>query len=332
MESRTKSKVSEAQVMQVIHRNFPQDEVTKIMELKEGLFNRAYLIQGTGELDKGIVLKIGPSPDILVLSCEKDIMRTEIAVYDMLKKSEVPTPKILEVNTNRDLLDCDYFLMEKLEGVTWKSVQNSMNPQTRSRLLEELGYLTGVMHRIKGTHFGYINRRPEDRCQTWGEAYALFMTDCLKDARSFGYELPYEKLEILLKDYRELLDQIKEPVLTDNDLFGNIFLDPVTFEITGVVDFERALFADPMMDFAACLTLFDDVEKVPEYLRGYERGRGRNIVITPEDRKRMKLYYLYKAVNVFTEGYRYEDTFRGRVQGYMKMRIDSLLNDIEKNK
>lgn len=331
MESRTKSKVSKEQVMRIMRRHFPQDEVTEITELTEGLFNRAYLIRGTGTLDSGVVLKIGSSPDIPVLSCEKEIMRTEIAVYDMLKDSEVPIPKILAVNTDRDLLDCPYFIMEKLHGVTWKSVQYSMDLQTKSRLLEELGYLTGLIHRKKGTHFGYINRREEDRCKTWGEAYALFMTDCLKDARTFGYDLPYEQLETLLKDSQELLDQIEEPVLVDNDLFGNIFLTPDTFEITGVVDFERALFADPMMDFASCLTIFDDVEKAPEYLRGYERGSGRHIVITSEDRKRMNLYYLYKAVNTYVEGYRYEDAFRERVQGYMKLRIDSLLEDIEKN-
>lgn len=329
MQSRTKSKVEIQDVENIVCRHFPEEEITRVEELTEGLFNRAYLVTGTGALQKGVVLKIGTSPDIKVLSAEENIMRTEIAVYQMLERTEVLIPRIYAVDTSRSIIDCDYFIMEKLEGVTWKSAQNQLAGEAKERLLEKLGELTAKLHKIKGGHFGYINRKETEQFSSWGAAFAKIVEGYLADCKGFGFILPYERIEKILADNMSLLDEIIEPCLVDNDLFGNCFLSPKLDEIVGTVDFERCLFADPFMDFTSCLTLFDDVEKAPAYLRGYEKEMGKKLVITSHDRKRMTLYYLQKAIAGFAEGYRYEEEFRQKVQGYMKMRMEALLKKVE---
>ena len=78
----------------------------------------------------------------------------------------------------------------------------------------------------------------------------------------------------------DLLNEITVPALTDNDLFGNIFLTEKEHKIVGVVDFERALYGDPYMDFASCVTLFDNLDDAGGYISGYEAQIGHPLNIT----------------------------------------------------
>lgn len=331
MQSSTKSDIKITEVESIIKKYFPQEVISEIKELTEGLFNRAYLITGSGVLKHGVVLKIGASPDIMVLSGEKDIMRTEIAVYEMLEGKGVPMPKIYAADTLHDIIECDYLIMEKLQGVTWKSVQLNLDEAVKNRLLKELGRLTARIHKVKGAYFGYINRKEERQSENWGDAFLAMIEDSLADGKRFQFEFPYERVERVVRENIALLNEVKVPCLVDNDLFGNMFLTRDTYEVEGVIDFERSLFADPYMDFTACLTLFDDVEKAGSYIKGYEEETGRKLRISDKDRKRMDLYYLQKASATFMEGYRYAGEFRAQVQGYMRLRVDALLEKLEKS-
>ena len=331
MFSCTKSNISVSDVEKIIKKHFPEEDVTDISEMEDGMFNRVYCISGTGELSNGVVLKLGTTPDIKVLSGEKDIMKTEIAAYQMLRETDIPLPKLYALNTDRSIVPCDYIIMQKLSGITWKTVQFDLPEKETKRLLYELGKITAKINAIRGTHFGYINRKEECWFSTWADAYICLVNESLADAREFGFELPYEEIEQVIEENRLLLDEITIPYLTDNDVFGNIFLTPDTYEMVGVVDFERCLFGDPYMDFASCVTLFDNLDDAKDYIAGYEEMIGDKLHITANDRKRLDLYFLQKAVTTYVEGYRYDDAFRPRVQGYMGMRIRVLLDKIEKN-
>lgn len=331
MFSSTKSNISITDVKKILKKHFPQEIVSDISELTDGMFNRVYSITGSGALSDGVILKLGTTPDIQVLSGEKDIMRTEIAVYQMLQDTEVPLPKIYALCTDRTLVPCDYIIMQKLSGVTWKSVQFDLPKEETERLLVELGKMTAQINAVTGPHFGYINRREDAWFPTWGEAYACLISESLSDAKEFGFDLPYEEIGKVTEDNRVLLNEITVPALTDNDLFGNIFLTEKEHKIVGVVDFERALYGDPYMDFASCVTLFDNLDDAGGYISGYEAQIGHPLNITAHDRKRLDLYFLQKAVLTYVEGYRYDEDFRPRVQGYMGMRIRTLLDRIEKD-
>ena len=79
------------------------------------------------------------------------------------------------------------------------------------------------------------------------------------------------------------------------------------------------------------MTLFDNLDDAGGYISGYEAQIGHPLNITAHDRKRLDLYFLQKAVLTYVEGYRYDEDFRPRVQGYMGMRIRTLLDRIEKD-
>ena len=68
MFSSTKSNISITDVKKILKKHFPQEIVSDISELTDGMFNRVYSIMGSGALSDGVILKLGTTPDIQVLS------------------------------------------------------------------------------------------------------------------------------------------------------------------------------------------------------------------------------------------------------------------------
>ena len=100
--------------------------------------------------------------------------------------------------------------------------------------------------------------------------------------------LPYDALLDLLRRSYPALDEVQSPRLVHWDLWdGNVFVDPATAQITGIIDFERSLWGDPLMEvnFGA----FAPLEPDSPLLQGY----GRPMLTTPEARVRRTLYNIY---------------------------------------
>jgi hypothetical protein len=118
------------------------------------------------------------------------------------------------------------------------------------------------------------------------EADAL-LQNVLVDGREMDVSLPlaYEKLYARLAAAFPALDEISSPRLVHWDLWdGNIFLDPQTRAITGIVDFERVLWGDPLME--ANFVFWRDSSA---FMDGYARP----MLDTPAKNTRRLLYNIY---------------------------------------
>ncbi len=123
------------------------------------------------EGNKSVVLKTGIEADKYVLTYEKDIMSTEIQVYEKLSRCGVPIPKILHTDFSRQFVKCDYFFMEKLEGATWEKTENLLTDENRKKLHYELGRYTAIIHNLEGDYFGYIKNDKLYQFSTWKDAF-----------------------------------------------------------------------------------------------------------------------------------------------------------------
>lgn len=138
--------------------------------------------------------------------------------------------------------------------------------------------------------------------------------NAINDSKAFGFDLPLDEISTTMSEYRYLLDEIRIPRLVNNDLFGNIMLSRESHEIIGIVDFERCYYADPYVDFISSSMLFENIETAFIFKRGYESYFGRTLTITNNDRIRMILYRLLKALTQYNESHRYEGEYRLQVQ------------------
>ena len=308
MQSVTKNQLAEAAVQALCKKSFPQVGAVLVRELKGGMFNAAYLVEGEGLPGGRAVLKVGPAPGTKILTYEQDILQAEVEVYRMLESSGVPTPKVYAADLSGQEIPAPYFFMEHLPGAPWPDCSKKIPKADRPALMRALGRYNACIHAIKGERFGYLKQNERFHFSSWGAAFTGMMTDILNDGRAGGCRLPYKAIEAVLQKHRPLLDEVTQPCLVDYDMWaGNVFVQPQNghYEITGIVDFERAFSGDPYADFTSAVMLFKRVEQEPDFIAGYEEISGRPLSITPQDQIRMDLYRLYMSVIMYVETYRY---------------------------
>jgi aminoglycoside phosphotransferase (APT) family kinase protein len=107
-----------------------------------------------------------------------------------------------------------------------------------------------------------------------------------------------------MRRHAGVLDEVDRPALVHFDLWdGNVFVtrDGAAARVAGLIDGERAFFGDPVAEFIS-MSLFHELEEVPELLAGYAEGSDAPITLTPGVRRRLNLYTTYLYVIMAIEG------------------------------
>ena len=289
MKSITKSNLTHEQINRIARQAFDENCVS-FTELGDGWFNTAYDI----ELDSGrsAILKIAPPPHIKVMRYEEDIMAVEVDAMQQVKaRTSVPVPDIYTYNTSYDILGQEYYMMEKLKGVPYNYIQNTLPEEQRERIETCLGRYNRQINEILGDRFGlYASAHP--RFDTWYEAFYHMVNMMLEDGAEFDVDItrPYDELLALIASLKGVLDGVAQPRLTHWDLWaGNVFVDGG--RITGIIDFERALWGDPMME------VFFYLDDSLYFINGY----GEDALQDPGTRIRRRLYGLYMGLAMVIE-------------------------------
>ncbi len=99
--------------------------------------------------------------------------------------------------------------------------------------------------------------------------------------------LPYPAIAERVAAAAAVLDAVTEPRLVHWDLWdGNIFVDPATRRISGIIDFERSLWGDPLMEATF-------VFAPPAGLAAFTEGYGQTLLAPPAQAQRRTLYNIY---------------------------------------
>lgn len=305
-DSLTKRRVDEATVGAMIREAFgPAARIARCAELDEGFFNTAFRVV----LDDGrdVVLKISPPPGAALLTYERDIMRAEAVFFREAAAAGVPLPQVLYEGFGRTSLDGDFLVLSTLDGVTWHACQGELAEQDKAALHADLGGIVARLHTTTNAAglFGYP-AVPELSARTWPEAFAAMLDALLHDARRFDVALPLpaRRLTDLVLDNSGCLAEITEPALVHFDLWpGNVFVSApgggTPRRITGLIDGERAIWGDPLMEFVG-MDVFGRADRHPDVVAGY-LGAGGRIGRDEAADRRLALYHLYMHLLLLIE-------------------------------
>ncbi len=283
MKSLSKTPVSIDQARAIAQKHLRQP-LRNFSELADGYFNAAYRLDLADGATR--VLKVAPLGHVQTLRYERDIMQAEVGALQLVRQhTEMPVPQVYIHDTSRTLLLADYFIMDFIPGISFWNLRKELSESDQQAIERESGRYLRQMNQICGQHFGYF--AGAERFSTWPECFDHMLQGVLQDGQDAGISLPlaYPELLAFARSKYDCLRNVTTPSLVHWDLWdGNIFVDPATRQITGIIDFERALWGDPLMEVG-----FGAFGDNPHFRAGY----GEDLLAGPDAATRKALYNLY---------------------------------------
>ena len=316
MQALTKNHQGEDMLRTMTERAFGKDAYSSHKELTEGYFNAAYLV--TLADGREVILKIAPPKDVRVMRYEKGIMHAEIEAMQRVESAEgIPAPKVLYVDESGEVCPSSYFFMEKLRGNSLNSVREELSEETIAAAHKESGRICARINAMSCPRFGYPGQEDHQKDE-WLPMFREMLHMAFEDARDGNVEEPVTEEELfkLLERDEAAFYAVKEPKLVHWDLWdGNLFVE--NGAVTGVIDWERCLWADPLMEVG-----FRTYDNDKSFLRGYGIGE-----LSDEQYTRALWYdiYLLLLMSLETEYRKYEgDGFHMWCTGLLRQQLEVL--------
>lgn len=285
MESLTKNKQSEETIRRMVEKFFAPLEMVSYRELTEGFFNVAYEVSlSDGE---EVILKVAPAKGTRIMSYEQNIMYTETQAMKMAERAgNIPVPRMLGFDTECTRCSSPYFFMEKLKGDSLNAIKDTLSREQLDAVYLESGRINRRINEICCPCFGYPGQ-PAIQGEKWFPVFMKMMEAGIRDAEAGRVELhvPAKELFACLKRDEHYFDEVTVPRLVHWDCWdGNIFV--ADGQITGFIDWERSLWADPLMEVG--FRVFSDQ---PLFRKGYGLE-----TLTQAQERRAVWYDIYTTV------------------------------------
>jgi aminoglycoside phosphotransferase (APT) family kinase protein len=289
----TKTPVSRATGVEIARDAFGTVELVGFDELTEGWFNAAYRM--TLADGRSAVLKVAPPPGVTVMRYEHDIMATEVAALRTVgERTSVPVPSVLHHDTSCVRLPSELFVMEWCDGTLLSRLRPTLSDTQQGAIDGQLGGLLRQLHEIGNDGFG-LQAPSQPKFGRWSDAVADLFDMVMTDAEAMLVQLPrsYDGLRAIPRRFAAELDLVTEPRFVHWDLWdANVFVDPLTLEVRGLIDFERAMWGDPLIE-AQYVYRGEDA--------GFIAGYGSDLLASPGAHERRLVYDLYLYLLIVTE-------------------------------
>ncbi|MFW6163413.1 MAG: phosphotransferase family protein [Planctomycetota bacterium] len=256
--------------------------------IRTGKFNESYFV---ALADGGeAVLRIAPPDDAGFLFYERGMMAQEPGIHRLVReRTPVPVAEVLAYDRSRGVIDRDYLLMERLPG---RALSDVALPQAAvERTMEQTGrYLRELYDACQAERYGYLGEhRPMEPAATWAEAFRTMWAKLVADIRRCGAydEAQARRVTEAIEPYLHLFERDVPSRLLHMDIWAQNILVDGQGDVTGLVDWDRALWGDPEIEFAV---LDYCGISTPAFWRGFGAERDES----PEARVRWVFYYLYE--------------------------------------
>ena len=224
----------------------------------------------------------------------------EVYVYRVLARHGIRhIPRVLHAAPfGIPALPFAYAVMTRLEGRPLSEVRGDLAGADLARVYHHMGQLLAAVHRITQDRWGYVTTRVVDARPT----NTAYMTDQfdrrLRDFVELGGDPVLARgIARHVDRHAGLFAACSGPVLCHNDFHdGNVLASPAAgrWGITGYVDVEGAVAADPLFDVARTdyHALRDDPARRGAFLNGYGP-------LPPDGADRVALYRIHHALELW---------------------------------
>lgn len=222
-------------------------ENSSVKPITTGLFNTSYYVESNSH---SLVIRIAPEDETPQLFYEKKMMRQEKTIHDLIKKQTmIPVPHIYIYDESKTILPRAYLIMERLPGIPLSNTYQI----NHGHVLRQVGtYLAQAHARVKDL-YGYIGEHhPMQPQLNWKDAFTIMWEKLIFD---IGQTQIYDKvlcnkMRALLKGHQSLFERDIEASLLHMDVWAQNILVTPDSKVTGLIDWDRALWGDPEIEFA----------------------------------------------------------------------------------
>lgn len=261
--------------------------------IRTGKHNASYWV--ASDLGR-YVLRIAPPDDAGFLFYERLMMRQEPDLHDLIRaRTSLPVAEIVGHDWSRALLDRDYVLMKALPGTPLSDLH--LAPASAQRVLRQVGEHLRQLHELTAPDclgvdaHGYLGaHRPMEPSPTWADAFRIMWNKLLDDVLACGCYTANEanSMRDLLERHSAHFQRPVVPRLLHMDVWGQNILVDGGDDVSGLVDFDRALWGDVEIEFA--VLDYCGVSE-PAFWEGYGCQRD----TSPSALVRRQFYLLYEV-------------------------------------
>ena len=225
-----------------------------------------------------------------MLFYERGMMAQEPGLHRLLReKTRIPVPRIVAYDASRTALPFDFLVMERLPGQPLTEARGLAAP-AMDAVFRRVGGFLAEAHALRRPAYGYLG---EQGCMppqaAWWPAFRIMWNKLIDDTVACGgyADAEAERLRVLLDRHRSVFDRDVPSCLLHMDVWHQNILVGDDGRVTGLIDWDRALWGDPEIEFAV---LDYCGVSVPAFWEGYGRPRPQGI----EAAIRNRFYLLYE--------------------------------------
>lgn len=253
-----------------------------------GKFNTTWFVEGG---PRPLVLRVAPPDDPgRYLFYEFCMMRQEPALHALLRqRTSAPVAEVVALDTSRRHIDRDFLLLERLPGLP-VSDHPRLTHCRFEELLRAVGDCLRQVHAIQGDAYGYVgDHRPMDPQPDWLSAFTIMWNLLIADVERCGGYMPAEAAYLgrLLDRHHRVFDRPVPACLLHMDVWAQNLLADEQGQLSGLLDWDRALWGDPEIEFA--VLDYCGISE-PPFWEGYGAPRDRSA----EAEVRRQFYLLYE--------------------------------------
>ncbi len=277
--------IDQADLLRALEPHLPSGNTSAptLTSIKTGKFNTSYFVTGDG-IDW--VLRVAPPRSSVFIFYEQDMMRQESGIHArLLDQTSVPVPAIIAFDDSLQQIERDFIVMERLPGKPISDVSCDYN-----RVLGQVGEYLSQTHAQTADTYGYIGEHhPMEPQNRWQDAFYIMWNRLIDGVVKVGHYDDSESTRFrkLLDNHINLFDRVVPSSLLHMDVWAENILVDTNSTVTGLIDWDRALWGDPEIEYA--VLDYCGISE-PAFWEGYGKDRD----LSSDARTRQVFYLLYE--------------------------------------